>query len=1342
MKKLRLLNTKICLIILALLMPIVVTGVLGAYIESLASAEASTTYYYNKYMEPVSLTNNNFNSSNITSISTSPSGWTRQVSDNSTTAGIINVGANFENYKKNSFYLSKNPGTSLPNSETSDNQILMINSKTANATTKTTREGYASNSVTLQANSYYTFQVSVKSDTNYETVETYTPRGTVASDVSITRTNFNSTSFGDYVQMTYNSRTRYAHKELSSEGNFASEVTASNAFYFDGEYVGFMHEINSVNTPIYVSTQNISSLTLRSGLTVITNPVDNDSETLTEDITVTEYEEYEDYILIHADNGTNYYAEPSQVQFTFENNSEYFTSNIVYRPSESGSTGSYYLRTGENWYNLYEEYTDLNQYGTASIYVKGLTDNNGEDVELSFEKVLTKNWTTFFFFIETGSTEQTVNLELWLGGDKFGNNSTGVVFFDDVQVQKYSENYFYSTYLDYKDNMFYTQNEEAQSAVKFMSFSEDNSLTMPGENNFDFENTLDVTALNGWTKSGDGNARIISLDSEEGFERVTGHDFTGSNLHVDAKIDEDGGLTIKENTQALVLWADDGYVEATSKDVEIKMHGYYKISVYYKISSLDAGTVYLNIRENDRVIKENNLTTSEENETIGYTLASGSATATENADNNFENNYNIMEIYVKGSDFYNSYVNIALGLGSESESATGCVVFDDVKVENVTYEEFSNADNQVTLHEVESSATITNGYFNSTENTSANFPLTPSGWTIESNDGLTFGGVINTKASEYEYYQQEYQNNLEKGEENPYLWASFANPLSPTNSNLYTNNILMLSNYNASAQTLTSSTFSLNANSFYKLTFNFKTMSIEPTNLASFNVRIYNEDEVLLFEGKDVSSNVWSEYEIYFETFAGAENVYIEIEFGNEENAQVGFAYFDNFSIVASDEEEYNAVTETNLKHRVDMTDYYLNLPTNNISDNLKDFSSSAYETSGYTEDGVGGIVNSSLFNTDYTKFKLSEEEEDRNVFLLSNRTPNANYTIDSLFTFDLTSGNYYTITFKLKTNFDYLTTDDKNEFNPDEHTFGATVGLSGFDYMTGLVSNDGYEEYTMHIHATEDASSTLHIALVSDSASTTGTMVVYDFNFTEIASDETNASRDYDDAIELMGRSEYDVNTDRVFATETPSDDETGDDTSDDSTSDDTGDTTTNNDDFTWLILISTLITVLAIVIAVVGYFTRKIKIQKVETKRQETYDRKGSIHHDTIRKEAEDERAKQASEIENNIQKFENELASLEKDHKEKVVALRKEENKEVSKSTEKEFKLFAQKRAVIAEKIDILKHQLENVNSPEYLLSLERKKYLEHDAKQKQLNKVKKGKKKTDASEETKTSEKKKK
>ena len=114
-------------------------------------------------------------------------------------------------------------------------------------------------------------------------------------------------------------------------------------------------------------------------------------------------------------------------------------------------------------------------------------------------------------------------------------------------------------------------------------------------------------------------------------------------------------------------------------------------------------------------------------------------------------------------------------------------------------------------------------------------------------------------------------------------------------------------------------------------------------------------------------------------------------------------------------------------------------------------------------------------------------------------------------------------------------------------------------------------------------------------------------------------------------------------------------------------------------------------------------------------------------LRKEAEDERDAEVKAIEANIKRFADELSALESEHKEKVVALRKDDGKELSKATEKEFKLFAQKRAVLSEKIDVLKHQLENAKSPEYLLSLERKKAIEAETKQRALTK------KTDARKE---------
>ena len=480
---------------------------------------------------------------------------------------------------------------------------------------------------------------------------------------------------------------------------------------------------------------------------------------------------------------------------------------------------------------------------------------------------------------------------------------------------------------------------------------------------------------------------------------------------------------------------------------------------------------------------------------------------------------------------------------------------------------------------------------------------------------------------------------------------------------------------------------------------------------------VYNEDGVLLYEEENVTSDRWQTYQIYFETFTGAENVYIQIDFGTSANRMSGYAYFDNFELNSMEAEAYDEIRDTNA-NIVDMTDFYMHLPTNTVTDDLQDFTSGAYTTSGYDDGKQGGIVDASYFDDNHI-FKVDTEEEDTRVFVLQTKS-NTTYTIDSIFTFDLTSGNYYTLSFKLKTNFAYQTA--SQDVDLEDFDFGGIVGLSGFDYMTNLVSNDEYTEYTLYIYCTEDTSSTLHIGLQSDDFYTTGTMVLYDLSFTEISSDEDNASEGYDNAVSAMESSNYDINEDHVFATQTASSD-----SSDDSSDSDTGSDATNdnNNDFTWLLLIASLITGLAIIIAIVGYFMRRVKIKKIETKRKETYDRKGTIHRDVIRKEAEEERNKEVSELEANIQKFEAELETLEKEHKEKVVKLREEDKSEISKATEKEFKLFAQKRSVISEKIEVLKHQLENIKSPEHLLSLERKKYLQKENKEKALQKESKSK-----------------
>ena len=1317
MKKLKVINLKFCLIILALIMPIAVTGIVATFFRDYALGETS---YLKNYVEEVNVTNNNFNSSTINSISESPSGWSKILNNSDATAGIINVGSNFENYKNSTYRLSVNPS-----SKSEDSQILMINSKLNINQRNVAREGFESNTISLDANSYYSFQVSYKSDTNYSEDRTYVYRGEVDRNVNVTSDRYRAVEFGDdsYVQITYLTSSYYVNKNLVSAGSLQNAFTTNKSFYVDNSYIGynFKESEESENLTIYSKIEDLASITILDGTTLYDDDTDDSTSTTQPGDVTLDLEDVEfndgDYLFVNI-GGREHYVRKSDVNFTFNAGTEYFNSTINFTPNTSNqNSGTYSVSEGTSYYSQNTIYDSLDEYGVGSIYLKGLTDENGEEIELKYEKVTSTEWTTFYFFIATGSEAQEVSLELWLGGENA--SSTGVVFFDEVLVNKYSENLFYEKYQEYKDKYYNQTNEVNGSTTKvpvtqFLTLKNDNSLDIDA--NLNFEDDFGTDGLGGWTKSGDGNARVLSLDTLTGFETTTGYDFVGSNLGVDVVVDEYGNIEIKNNRQAMTLWANNNYVEVKSKDIDIKTHKIYKVTATYKISEI-TGTAYLRIQENENIFKEIPLL-NENN----YTLASGNTSATANADNNFTNDYGTLTIYIKGSELYNSSVNIILGLGSSDEVATGCVVFDDITVEEIGYSEFSTAQEDsasiVTIHENTAEQSIANGNFNSTQDEDGNYPLSPSDWTIESGDGLTFGGVINTKASEYNSYFDLYRENLDLGNDNKYLWAVVGNPLAPNNSNEYYNNILMLNNHSANYQTLTSPTFTLEANSYYNLTFNYKTLSTNENKPASFNVSVYNEDGVLLYEEENVTSDRWQTYEIYFETFFGSENVYIQIDFGTSENLMSGYAYFDNFELASMEAEAYDEIRDTN-KNIVDMTDYYMHLPTNNVTNELREFSSGAYTTSGYDDEKEGGIVNASYFDND-SIFRIDTEEEDTRVFVLKTKS-NTTYTIDSIFTFDLTSGNYYTISFKLKTNFAYLSS--SQDIDLDEYNYGGIVGLSGFDYMTNLVSNDEYAEYTLYIHCTEDTSSTLHLGLQSDDFYTTGTMVLYDLSFTEIASDEDNASADYDSAMDTMNESSYDINTDRVYATSTS----TEDDSTDQDTDSSEEDTTENNDDFTWLLLIASLITGLAIIIAIVGYFMRKIKIKKIETKRKETYDRKGTIHRDIVRKEAEEERNKEVRELEANIQKFEAELETLEKEHKEKVVKLREEDKSEISKATEKEFKLFAQKRSVISEKIDVLKHQLENIKSPEHLLSLERKKYLEAENKQKALNKKDKKSKK---------------
>ncbi len=1270
MKKLKKFKSKILMFIFALVLPLSATSVVYTVSEvKNANADNAASNYYSGYMKEVSLSNNNFNSGSSTySISTSLSGWTGLMKDRKTTAGIINTGNTFQNYMTGTYRLSNNPLA-----KANDKNILMINSKTADSNDySTARQGYKSNIVNLEANSFYSFQVSFKSDTNYNSYTTYVQHGTVDEDLNLTKSAFEEKkdgkikSFGDHISFTYKSKTYYLHKELIDGANTTQNLTDVSFFYEDDEYVGLMYN----DSPVYVAKSDVEKVEVN-----------------------------------------------EETQYNIASGKKTYTCNIEYDTANS----RYNVKAGTAYYTTKTEYSSLNDYVFGSIYLSGLKDSEGNAVKADYVQVTSKEWVTFYFFVATGNQAQSVTLDLWLGTNQTGHDSSGVVFFDDCHVYQYSENTFWKTYKSYFGKN-YTQEITTSSGTTTQVFDCTNLVDLRNAtnieyptHNFDFEEGIfnnDGSALKNWTKSGNGNAQIFDSRNPQAFKSATGgYDFVGSNLSCEVNINGEA-ISITPNNYVLGLWSKNGYVKVKSNAVSIDANQVCKIKATYKISEITSGNVYMFVEENDNILTSYNLTKDQ------YTLAeeASSTAVTTNGSSSFSNSYGTIEFYVKGGNLYNSSVNISLGLGKSNETATGCVVFDDITIEKTASSDFDNASNKLELDTYTSSLSIANGNFNKvTSEQDSTYPLAPQNWKIEKGTGFTFGGVVNTEAKEYAKYVEKY-NQLKADNvddlKNNYYWASYANPKNSYNSTSEPDNVMMLANITSAWQKLTSDNFTLSANSTNKLTFKYKTYNSNNGIIAT----LYNKDGVKLFESQKLNSNgQWNDYEIYLKSFSGASEVYLTIDYGTETDKAEGFAYFDNFDIESIDGSVFENKSSTSEGNGdafavVDMSDFYLKLPTNNITNDLTTSNTPAFTGAyGSGNSSIGGIIKSEGLGE---IFKL--DEENKNVFYITNHGVGS-YTLQSNFNLDLEANKYYELSFKLKTNFNYTNADvslDKDK----TYNYGATFGLTGFDFMKQLVANEEtYQTYTMYFNPSEAASAKLYLALVSDSIETTGSMAIYDIAFAEVEESV------YTSAVEACAATDYDINKDKIMISKAEG--KTDDDNDDDNNGDNTDTTPSTNGDLNWSILIASIITGAAIVIALIGWAMSKVKIKKIERKRKESYDRKESLHVDAIKIKARKQRDSDIEAVKTDIEKFQKELDKMEKEHKQKVLTLREKDKGTVSKETDREFKQFAKKRTVIAEKIDSLNKQIEEINSPEYLLNLERKIFAQDEMKQKELSKVSK-------------------
>ena len=123
----------------------------------------------------------------------------------------------------------------------------------------------------------------------------------------------------------------------------------------------------------------------------------------------------------------------------------------------------------------------------------------------------------------------------------------------------------------------------------------------------------------------------------------------------------------------------------------------------------------------------------------------------------------------------------------------------------------------------------------------------------------------------------------------------------------------------------------------------------------------------------------------------------------------------------------------------------------------------------------------------------------------------------------------------------------------------------------------------------------------------------------------------------------------------------------------------------------------------------------------------REKTVHRDVIRAEAEKRRNASVKELGEQIKSYQQEIEKIDEVRNQRLESSRADRSKGVTRAQEKEFKQFARRRTAIENRIVMLNKQIDNMNTAEYLLTVQHqiaveKARAEREAREKSFEKKK--------------------
>lgn len=687
-----------------------------------------------------------------------------------------------------------------------------------------------------------------------------------------------------------------------------------------------------------------------------------------------------------------------------------------------------------------------------------------------------------------------------------------------------------------------------------------------------------------------------------------------------------------------------------------KPNAVYNVSVNLKSTNLK-GKVNLKLIQ----------TNLNEDETGVYSDALSISSKTESAINN---NYQNFSFIVKTHP--TKTLTYKLQLAFELEDA--CTTYiSQVQISKSNNAAFSSSSTYVKPFNIASKLVangseimLDNGNFNGIEIEDAlnPFPAKATSWSVTTGDNLQYYGVVNT--SQFD----ELKTNKS--------FSNLINPQSPSGSS--SNNILMMYNSKADSLSYTSATKSLDAKTYHKFSLKLLTQN----SAAKVSLVSIKDDKQTVLASKEIDTNYdWTDVDFFLYTGYQSLSVAVKIELNS---TQYAYAYVDDcmFNYFSQPTSLY-ANSSADVIIRTDLTNIITTEQNSNSSFtnaplyfNITNDSNIEVGVMNLDDDYISTIINPAMPLANFTSLT------NRNIIGVR-AIDYANLNLTSSIGYELSAGKFYTLSVKVYT---------QNLESENKELTGAVLKLTNFEqYFDKIVTeseeNNNWKTYTFYLNPKDKVTTNLVLELGNSETVTKGDVFFGDIEFTELAEGENFDNVTESETIKIL--------TDTTLDDEEEEEDESKDDES-----------TTNSN--AWIFYIPTILTGLAILIAVVGVVSKKIRFKKPVKKSKTEYDRNKTVSKQVSARKATMYKESKLRELNKELDTLHADRAKYEEEYKHNLTKLRelkikRASQKEIS-ALEKDIKKNQKITSSIGMNILKLQADIDHVNSDSYFKALMRK------------------------------------